>query len=85
MYRVPAASRCDSARHRGIRARPDQNPCLLRRLSEPQHRPDLQADWYDKTQNFQRAVAKGDGKFEDLINAFFKGLTEPYTECLVTR
>lgn|SRR5208283_5375792 len=36
------------------------------------------ADWYEKTQKFQRAVAKGDGKLEDKVNAFFKELAEPY-------
>jgi hypothetical protein len=36
------------------------------------------ADWYEKTQKFQRAVAKGDGKLEDKVNAFFKELSEPY-------
>jgi hypothetical protein len=38
------------------------------------------ADWYEKTQKFQRAVAKGDGKLEDKVNAFFKELAEPYNE-----
>jgi uncharacterized protein (DUF433 family) len=37
------------------------------------------ADWYEKTQKFQRAVAKGDGKLEDQVNEFFKQLAEPYT------
>ena len=36
------------------------------------------ADWYEKTQKFQRAVAKGDGKLEDKVNAFLKELAEPY-------
>ena len=36
------------------------------------------ADWYEKTQKFQRAVAKGGGKLEDKVNAFFKELAEPY-------
>jgi hypothetical protein len=35
-------------------------------------------DWYEKTQRFQRAVAKGDGKLEDKVDAFFKELAEPY-------
>jgi uncharacterized protein (DUF433 family) len=38
------------------------------------------ADWYEKTQKFQREVAKGDGKLEDKVNAFFKELAEPYKE-----
>jgi hypothetical protein len=38
------------------------------------------ADWYDKTQKFQRAVAKGDGKLEDKVDAFLKELAEPYKE-----
>jgi uncharacterized protein (DUF433 family) len=38
------------------------------------------ADWYEKTQKFQRAVAKGDGKLEDKVNAFFKELAAPYKE-----
>jgi hypothetical protein len=40
------------------------------------------ADWYDKTQQFQRAVAKGDGKIEDKVNAFLKALAQPYKEVL---
>jgi len=36
------------------------------------------ADWYEKTQAFQRAVAKGDGKLEESVNAFLKELAEPY-------
>jgi hypothetical protein len=40
------------------------------------------ADWYEKTQQFQRAVAKGDGKLEDNVNAFLKALAEPYKEVL---
>ena len=36
------------------------------------------ADWYDKTQKFQRALAKGDGDLEDTVNAFLKQLAEPY-------
>ena len=38
------------------------------------------ADWYEKTQKFQRAVAKGDGKVEDKVNAFLKELAESYKE-----
>ena len=37
-----------------------------------------QADWYQKTQKFQRAVAKGDGKLEDKVNAFLSELAKPY-------
>jgi hypothetical protein len=40
------------------------------------------ADWYEKTQNFQRAVAKGDGNLEDKVDAFFKELAEPYQPVL---
>jgi hypothetical protein len=40
------------------------------------------ADWYEKTQKFQRAVAKGDGKLEDIVQAFLKALAEPYKEVL---
>ena len=36
------------------------------------------ADWYEKTQKFQRSVAKGDGKLEDKVNAFFSELAKPY-------
>jgi hypothetical protein len=36
------------------------------------------ADWYEKTQKFQRAIAKGDGKLEDKVNAFLKELAAPY-------
>ena len=38
------------------------------------------ADWYAKTQRFQRAVAKGDGPLEEAVNAFFQELAEPYSE-----
>ena len=38
------------------------------------------ADWYEKTQKFQRAVAKGDGNLEDLVDGYFKELAEQYTE-----
>jgi hypothetical protein len=38
------------------------------------------ADWYEKTQQFQRAVAKGDGKLEDKVSAFLTALAEPYKE-----
>jgi hypothetical protein len=37
-----------------------------------------QADWYVKTQKFQRAVAKGDGKIEDKVNAFLSELAKPF-------
>ncbi|RUW86123.1 hypothetical protein [Mesorhizobium sp. M1E.F.Ca.ET.063.01.1.1] len=37
-----------------------------------------QADWYTKTQNFQRAVAKGAGKIEDLVDTFLSELAKPY-------
>jgi hypothetical protein len=36
-----------------------------------------QADWYEKTQKFQRAVAKG-GNLEEKVNAFFSELSKPY-------
>ena len=36
------------------------------------------ADWYEKTQKFQRAVAKGGGNLEDQVNAFFSELAKPY-------
>jgi hypothetical protein len=38
------------------------------------------ADWYEKTHQFQRAVAKGGGKLEDKVDAFLKALAEPYKE-----
>jgi hypothetical protein len=38
------------------------------------------ADWYEKTQKFQRAVAKGDGKLEDKVDAFLKDLAAAYKE-----
>jgi hypothetical protein len=38
------------------------------------------ADWYEKTRRFQRAVAKGEGKLEDMVDAFFHELAEPYKE-----
>jgi hypothetical protein len=37
-----------------------------------------QADWYAKTQKFQRAVAKGDGKLEDIVNSYLSELAKPY-------
>jgi hypothetical protein len=37
-----------------------------------------QADWYVKTQNFQRAVAKGDRKIEDIVNSYLNELAKPY-------
>lgn len=37
-----------------------------------------QADWYVKTQKFQRAVAIGGGKIEDKVNAFLSELARPY-------
>jgi hypothetical protein len=37
-----------------------------------------QADWYKKTQKFQRAVANAGGKLEDKVNAFLSELAEPY-------
>lgn len=37
-----------------------------------------QADWYVKTQNFQRAVAKGQGKLEDIVNNYLSELAKPY-------
>src|ERR1700751_218463 len=37
-----------------------------------------QADWYNKTQKFQRAVAKAGGKLEDKVNAFLSELAKPY-------
>jgi hypothetical protein len=38
------------------------------------------ADWYEKTQKFQRAVARGDGNLEDMVNNFLKELADPYQE-----
>jgi hypothetical protein len=38
------------------------------------------ADWYEKTQQFQRAIAKGDGNLENKVNAFLKELATPYKE-----
>jgi hypothetical protein len=37
-----------------------------------------QADWYTKTQQFQRAVAKGEGKLEDKVSAFLSELAKPH-------
>src|ERR1700751_265164 len=37
-----------------------------------------QADWYTKTQKFQRAIAKGGGKLQDQVNAFLSELAKPY-------
>jgi len=36
------------------------------------------ADWYAKTQKFQRAIARGDGKLEDKVNEFLTELAKPY-------
>jgi hypothetical protein len=38
------------------------------------------ADWYEKTQKFQRAVAKGGGNLQDKVDAYLKDLSEPYKE-----
>ncbi len=37
-----------------------------------------QADWYVKTQKFQRALAKGSRNLEDEVDAFLKDLAKPY-------
>lgn len=37
-----------------------------------------QADWYAKTQKFQRAVAKGDGNVDELVDAFLSELAKPF-------
>src|ERR1700751_3677119 len=37
-----------------------------------------QADWYTKTQKFQRAVAKGEGKLEDIVKSYLSELAKPY-------
>jgi hypothetical protein len=37
-----------------------------------------QADWYQKTQKFQRAIAKGGGKLEDKVDAFLSELAKPF-------
>jgi hypothetical protein len=36
------------------------------------------ADWYAKTQKFQRAVSASGGKLEDKVDAFLKELAAPY-------
>jgi hypothetical protein len=38
------------------------------------------ADWYEKTQRFQREVAKGGDGLEETVNAFFQELAAPYEE-----
>jgi hypothetical protein len=38
------------------------------------------ADWYEKTQRFQRSIAKADGSLEDKVNAFLQELAKPYEE-----
>jgi hypothetical protein len=37
-----------------------------------------QADWYAKTQKFQRAVANGGGNLEEMVNAFLSELAKPF-------
>ncbi len=37
-----------------------------------------QADWYAKTQKFQRAVMGGEGSLEDKVNAFLSELAKPF-------
>jgi hypothetical protein len=37
-----------------------------------------QADWYEKTLKFQRAVAQDGGKLEDKVDAFLAELAKPY-------
>ena len=36
------------------------------------------ADWYEKAQKFQRAVAKGDGPLEETVDAFLQELAAPF-------
>ncbi len=38
------------------------------------------ADWYQKTQKFQRALSAGDGNLEDTVNTFLAELAEPSPE-----
>jgi hypothetical protein len=38
------------------------------------------ADWYAKTQKFQRSVSTDDGDLEDKVNAFLAELAEPYKD-----
>ena len=37
-----------------------------------------QADWYAKTQKFQRAIMSGKGRIEDQVNAFMSELAKPF-------
>jgi hypothetical protein len=37
-----------------------------------------QADWYQKTQKFQRAVMAGGGNLEEMVNDFMSELAKPY-------
>ena len=37
-----------------------------------------QADWYAKTQKFQRAVAQGGGSLEEKVDAFLRELAKPF-------
>src|ERR1700745_1138718 len=37
-----------------------------------------QADWYVRTQQSQRAVAKAQGKLEDIVNSYLSELAKPY-------
>lgn len=37
-----------------------------------------QADWYEKTQKFQREVNKGGGTLEEKVDAFLSELAKPY-------
>ena len=40
------------------------------------------ADWYEKTQKFQRAVSSADGALEDKVDAFLADLARPYDAVL---
>lgn len=40
------------------------------------------ADWYEKTQKFQRALAQGDGALEEKVRVFLEQLAEPYEPLL---
>jgi hypothetical protein len=40
------------------------------------------ADWYEKTQKFQRSVASGEGTLEEQVDAFLKELAKPYEPVL---
>ena len=80
MHRLPDWAECNGARYRPVhRPRPDQDPaCYDAFPSLSNSQIEKQADWYAKTQKFQRAVVSGEGGLKDKVNAFLSDLAKPF-------